>query len=92
MDPARVGRNEIHLYLFDRRTGAQFDRFDELTVEATQRERRIGPIELKASETGPGHYTVRAADLAPAGDWELDVAMRIGEFDRYEASVEVPVR
>ncbi len=92
VDPARVGRNEIHLYLFDRRTGAQYERFDELTVTAGQRERDIGPIKLRARETGPGHFTVRDADLVPGGDWDLDVAMRKGEFDLYEAEVEVPVR
>ena len=92
VDPARAGRNEIHLYLFDRRTGAQYDRFDELTIEARQRERDIGPIDLKPRETGPGHLTVRRADLAPSGGWRLEVAMRKGEFDLYEASVEVPVK
>ena len=59
VDPARVGRNEIHLYLFDRRTGAQFERFDELTVRPGSASAGSGRSSCRASETGPGHYTVR---------------------------------
>ena len=46
LDPARVGRNELHLYLFDSRTGAQYDRAKELRLDMTLPERDIGPIEL----------------------------------------------
>ena len=59
--PARVGSNEIHLYLFDRKSGAQYDRPKELTVSATQPKRRIGPLKLRTRKTGPGHYTIPSA-------------------------------
>lgn len=91
VEPARVGANEIHLYLFDRRSGAQYDRFEELTVAAEQPEREIGPIELRASKTGPGHYTVRRAELIPAGDWKLAIELRVSEFEELRTAVEVPV-
>lgn len=92
VDPARVGANEIHLYLFDRRSGAQYDRPRELTVTALLADKQIGPLRLPASKTGPGHYTVRGAMLAPAGDWTLAVQARVSEFDAYDAKLEVPVR
>ena len=89
--PARVGRNEIHLYLFDRKSGAQYDRPKELTVTARQSERRIGPLPLKTRKTGPGHYTIPAADLVPGGDWTLEVSALVTEFDQYSTKLEVPI-
>lgn len=91
VEPARVGANEIHLYLFDRRSGAQYDRVRQLRITAEQGAREIGPLALRSSKTGPGHYTVRRADLIPAGDWTLAISARVSEFDQYETSVEVPV-
>ena len=52
----------------------------------------IGPLDLEARKTGPGHYTVPAATLAPAGDWRLEVDALVSEFDQYTTTVEVPVR
>ena len=92
LDPARVGRNELHLYLFDARTGAQYDRVKELRLDMTLPDRRIGPIELEARKAGPGHYIVPRADLAPAGDWRLRTEIRVSAFDVYEKRLEVPVR
>ena len=77
LDPARVGRNELHLYLFDPRTGAQYDRVKELRLDMTLPDRQIGPIELEARKAGPGHYIVPRADLAPAGDWRLRTEIRV---------------
>ena len=91
LDPARVGRNELHLYLFDSRTGAQYDRAKELRLDMTLPERDIGPIELEPRKAGPGHYMVPRADLAPAGDWRLRTAIRVSRFDAYESRLEVPV-
>ena len=33
VDPARVGANQMHLYLFDAKTGAAFTSTKELTVQ-----------------------------------------------------------
>jgi copper transport protein len=92
VDPARVGANEIHLYLFDSRTGAQFDRVRELDLELTLPEKRIGPLTVEAEKAGPGHYVVPRAELVPGGDWRLALRARVSEFDEYRTTVEVPVR
>ncbi|MBN1527475.1 MAG: CopD family protein [Thermoleophilaceae bacterium] len=92
VDPATAGASEMHLYMFDRRTGAQFGRVEELTVSARLPDREIGPLGLDAEKAGPGHYVVRRAALSPAGDWRLDVTARVSEFDAYTARLEVPVR
>lgn len=91
VDPARPGPNQVHLYLFDARSGAQFSRVRELTVTATQPEESIGPLSLDPQRSGPGHYTIQGAPLSVAGDWDLDVTLRVSAFDQYEATIEVPV-
>ncbi len=52
VDPARAGANELHLYLFDRRSGRQYERVKELTLTARLPERRIGPLTLNAEPAG----------------------------------------
>jgi copper transport protein len=92
VDPARVGANQIHLYLLDPKTGAQFDRAKEVTVSAEQLAKQIGPISETASRAGPGHYIVPAAVLGVPGKWRLTLTVRVSAFDEYVAKVEVPIR
>ena len=92
VDPARVGANQVHLYLFDARSGAQFTAAKELRLEASLPERSIGPLPLEPQRSGPGHYTVQGAQLGVRGEWRLRVTVRVSAFDQYEAEIEVPVR
>lgn len=92
VDPARVGSNQIHLYLFDAKSGAQFSRVEELKATATMPDKSIGPLPLEPRRSGPGHYTVQGAQLGIAGDWQLEVTARVSAFDQYAAKVEVPIR
>jgi copper transport protein len=92
VDPATTGPNEMHLYLLDPKTGAQFNGVKELTVRATQNDRGIGPLDLEAHQAGPGHYTILAAPLTAPGTWRLDVTMRVSEFDEFTTSADVPIR
>jgi copper transport protein len=92
VDPARVGLNEMHVYLFDRRDGRQYDETEELTVTAELPEKDIDRIELEATKAGPGHYVMSGAALGVAGDWTIEIAARVSDFDEYRAEVQVPVR
>jgi copper transport protein len=92
VDPAAAGVNEVHVYLFDARTGAQFDKPRQLTIAARLRELDIGPIELDVRKAGPGHYTVARADLAPAGDWTLTVRAPVSDFEELRTELEVSIR
>jgi copper transport protein len=92
VDPARVGPNEIHLYLLDAKNGTPFSATKELTVTLALPAKKIGPLPAKAREAGPGHYVIDTVQLVPAGEWRLDVTSRVSEFDQYEGSLEVPVR
>lgn len=92
VDPARAGSNEVHVYLFDKRAGAQYDRPRRLAITAAQPERDIGPIALDVRKAGPGHYTVTRADLAPAGEWSLVVRAPVSDFEELRTAFEVPIR
>ncbi len=89
VDPAAPGSNELHVYLFDRKTGAQWDRSKELTATATHGALRL-PIELR--KAGPGHYVAPTATLPKPGSWTVTITARISDFDQYEAKLKVPVR
>jgi copper transport protein len=93
VDPATVGANEIHLYLLDPRDGSQWDKAKQVTLRASQSDRGIGPLDIELSKAGPGHYvTSGSAALGVPGDWTLDVAVRVSDFDQYEQQIEVPIR
>ncbi len=92
VDPARVGANELHVYLLRARDGAPFAGTRELRVSFALPAEDIGPLPARAREAGPGHYIVDAVQLVPRGDWRLRVTSRVSEFDRYDATLTVPVR
>lgn len=92
VDPARVGSNEIHLYLIDASDGSQYTATKELRVRLSLPDKDIGPLPVEAERAGPGHYVVPAGPFGVAGDWQLEVTNRVSEFDEYQASMRVPVR
>jgi copper transport protein len=91
VDPARVGANQIHIYFFDAKTGAQYARGKELKVEASLPSKEIGPLPLTFQDAGPGHFIVQNALLNAPGDWEIELTLRISKFDELTKKVEVPV-
>jgi copper transport protein len=92
VDPATAGPNVMHLYLLDAKSGAQFGGAKELTVQATQTAEGIGPLDLQAQKTGPGHYTILGAPLNVPGTWRLAVTMRVSEFDEFTTTAKVDIR
>jgi copper transport protein len=92
IEPAVVGPNDYHLYLFDRRTGAQIDRVEQLTVRLVQRDKGIGPITLDVPRKGPAHYELRNSTLGVRGAWNATIVARVSDFDEYSAKTEFEVR
>ena len=90
VDPAAAGRNQIHLYLTDK-SGQPTD-VDEASVSATLASREVGPLRFRAHQAGPGHFVVHGAQLALAGDWQLRVEIRRGEFGAATQTVSVPIK
>jgi copper transport protein len=91
VDPALRGPDEAHLYLFERATGRQYDATRELTITAALPEHGIEPIRLEARKAGPGHYVVTGAPLSHDGEWQLEIAARITEFDELRTTFDVPI-
>ncbi len=91
VDPARPGANAVHLYLLDPKTG-QPATADETIASATLPAADLGPLELDLRPAGPGHYVATAADLPAAGLWRLKIGARVGDFDQYDATIDVPVK
>jgi copper transport protein len=83
--PGAVGPNTIDL-MFEKGRPA------EVNVSARLKAKNIGPLRYRARRgMEPGAYVVRRANLAPAGEWELRVDARRGEFDLYSDTVHVEI-
>jgi copper transport protein len=92
VDPATVGSNQIHLYLFDATSGAQFTQAQEVQVSATETDRGIGPLDLTPQQAGPGHYIVPAALLNVPGTWKIEITVRTSKFDEFVKAFDVQIR
>lgn len=91
VDPARTGPNEMHLYLFDREDGSQWDEADEVNVAAELPGRDIPPVDMEPTKAGPGHYVVSGAPFGVSGDWTVEVRARVGDFDEHTTEITVPI-
>ena len=91
LEPAEAGANTAHLYLIDARTGTQFTATKELTVTASLPAKGIGPLTLRATPAGPGHYILNSAVLSPAGTWQIRITDRVSEFEQHSRTIEVPI-
>ena len=92
VEPAMAGSNEIHLMFTGGHTGETAD-VDEVNVAATLASKGIGPLRFEARRSGHGgRFVVREAELPIAGDWELRIEARRGEFELLTETVSVPIR
>ena len=53
--------------------------------------RGIAKITLEPNVAGPGHYVVNAASLGVAGDWTMELTVRVSDFDEYAQRFTVPI-
>jgi copper transport protein len=92
LDPASVGANQMHVYLFDARSGAPYTKTKELTVALSLPDEHIGPLPATMRRAGPGHYVADTLQLIPGGDWRMQVTDRVSAFDQFTTTLKVPVR
>jgi copper transport protein len=90
VEPARVGANEVHLYLFDAKTGAPFAKVQQLKVNAALPEKSIS-LPLEPQFAGPGHYTIPGAFFNSSGEWKLSLAVRVSAFNEFTKTIGVPI-
>jgi copper transport protein len=90
VDPAIAGRNGIRL-AFETPDGEPAE-LDEVKVDATLASAGIGPLRFEAKPSGrQGAFIVGQAQLPIAGDWQVRVEARRGEFDVFTQTVSVPI-
>ncbi|MFE2460045.1 copper resistance CopC/CopD family protein [Streptomyces sp. NPDC059402] len=80
LDPARVGANDLHLYV-ERPDGTAFD-IPEVKVALTQKAKDIGPLPVAPDHITTGHWSASAVQIPMAGDWEVAVTVRTSDIDQ----------
>ncbi|GGQ28362.1 copper resistance CopC/CopD family protein [Streptomyces mutabilis] len=80
LDPARVGANDLHLYV-ERPNGDAFD-IPEVKVALTQKAKDIGPLPVVPDHITTGHWSASGVQIPIVGDWEVAVTVRTSDIDQ----------
>ncbi|MFI9828421.1 copper resistance CopC/CopD family protein [Streptomyces sp. NPDC051913] len=84
LNPARVGANEMHVYV-ERPNGRAFD-VPEVKVSFTLEAKNIGPLPVTPDRITTGHWTASGVQLPMAGDWKVAVTVRTSDIDQTTVS------
>ncbi|MCU0260694.1 MAG: CopD family protein [Ilumatobacteraceae bacterium] len=79
VDPVRVGANDLFVVVRSP-DGQLLDPIEPIRVELRQPALAVGPITPTAHELSTGTFHV-PVELPLAGTWQLDVSVRVSEFD-----------
>ncbi|SEE02770.1 copper transport protein [Streptomyces sp. 3213] len=80
IDPARVGGNEMHIYV-QRPNGRAFD-VPEVKVAFTLAAKKIGPLPVTPDRITTGHWAANGIQIPMAGDWKISVTVRTSDIDQ----------
>lgn len=84
LDPARVGGNEMHVYV-QRPNGRAFD-IPEVKVALTLEAKKIGPLTVTPDHITTGHWAASSVQIPMAGDWKIAVTVRTSDIDQTTVS------
>ncbi|MCI3274648.1 copper resistance CopC/CopD family protein [Streptomyces cylindrosporus] len=84
LDPARVGGNEMHVYV-TRPNGRAFD-IPEVKVAFTLEAKKIGPLPVAPDHVATGHWAASGIQIPMAGDWKVAVTVRTSDIDQVTVS------
>ncbi|KUM75498.1 copper resistance CopC/CopD family protein [Streptomyces griseorubiginosus] len=84
VDPARVGGNEMHVYV-QRPNGRAFD-IPEVKVALTLEAKKIGPLAITPDHITTGHWSASNVQIPMAGDWKIAVTVRTSDIDQTTVS------
>ncbi|MEU0249186.1 copper resistance protein CopC [Streptomyces sp. NPDC006235] len=84
LDPARVGDNEMHVYV-ERPNGRAFD-IPEVKVDFTLKAKNLGPLPVVPDHLATGHWSANGVQIPMAGDWKVDVTVRTSDIDEVTVS------
>ncbi|MDX3069247.1 copper resistance protein CopC [Streptomyces sp. ND04-05B] len=84
IDPARVGANEMHVYV-QGPDGTPLD-VPEVKVAFTLKAKEIGPLPVVPERVTTGHWTANGVQIPMAGDWNIEITVRTSEIDQVTVS------
>ncbi|MDH6625049.1 copper transport protein [Streptomyces sp. LBL] len=84
IDPARVGGNEMHVYV-QRPNGRAFD-IPEVKVAFTLESKKIGPLPVVPDHITTGHWSASGVQIPVAGEWKIAVTVRTSDIDQTTVS------
>nr|WP_167517983.1 copper resistance protein CopC [Streptomyces cyaneus] len=84
LDPARVGGNEMHVYV-ERPNGRAFD-IPEVKVAFTLESQDIGPLPVVPDHITTGHWSANGVQIPMAGEWKIAVTVRTSDIDQATVS------
>lgn len=84
LNPARVGGNDMHLYV-ERPDGTALD-IPEVKVAFTLEAKNVGPLPVAPDRITDGHWSASGVQIPMAGDWEVAVTVRTSDIDQVTVS------
>jgi copper transport protein len=90
VDPARTGRNTMHVYIST--PGGALDKAQDVTVRITLPSRDLGPIPVPVEDAGPNHVLSDNLQLPFAGDWQVEILAVFGQNEQVRFATTMPVR
>ncbi|MER5716645.1 copper resistance protein CopC [Streptomyces sp. NPDC002132] len=84
IDPARIGANEMHVYV-TRPDGRAFD-VPEVKVAFTLEAKSIGPLSVTPDHITTGHWSADGVQIPVGGEWQVAVTVRTSDIDQVTVS------
>ncbi|MFI2507950.1 copper resistance CopC/CopD family protein [Streptomyces sp. NPDC018972] len=84
LDPARVGDNDLHLYV-EGPDGQAVD-IPEVKVALTLSAKDIGPLPVVPDRITTGHWSASGVQIPMTGDWKIEVTVRTSDIDQVTVS------
>ncbi|NUR58262.1 MAG: copper resistance protein CopC [Catenulispora sp.] len=89
LDPARVGQDELHIYVLDK--NGTLESVPEVTASLALPTQQLGPLPVKLDQTGPGHYTGASTVVPVPGKWQVLVTVRTTDIDQATVILNIDV-
>jgi copper transport protein len=89
VDPNEVGANEVHLTATEP-SGAPLS-VKEARVQFRMPLEGIGPLLGQGTRLAEGHFVVQGHQLSVAGEWHLEIVLRMSRFEEERVTVTVNV-
>jgi copper transport protein len=90
VDPARPGRNDIHLYVL--RPDGLPQKVVGITATGSLPAKGVEGLPLTMLRAGSNHFQGLGANLPLTGTWRIDAQVRVDEFTDEAASTSIVTR